>query len=98
MGDFSVPLLARVIAKDFAGASGLALSGGALQDLAHRIETGMRTAVHQQRELLVAQCDARVELWRRSEERAGAPESLRAEARARANEAAYLADVVRSSG
>ena len=97
MDELSVPLLSQMISTDFARASGRALSDEALGDLAVRIETGIRTALHHQRDALVAQCEARHELWTRTEQREGVPGSLRAEARARANEAAYLRDALRSS-
>jgi len=93
--ELSQALLARMISTDFARACGCALTEEMLRDLANRIETGLRTAMRHQRDALVAQCDARAELWIRTEQRAGAPAVLRAEARARANEAAYLADALR---
>jgi hypothetical protein len=97
MDELSVPLLARMISTDFARVSGSALSEEALRDLTVRIETGIRAALHHQRDVLVAQCEERCELWTRTEQREGVPGSLRAEARARANEAAYLRDALRSS-
>ena len=97
MDELSVPQLSRMISTDFARASGCALSDETLGDLAVRIETGIHTALHHQRDALVAQCRARYELWTRTEQREGVPGSLRAEARARANEAAYLRDALRSS-
>jgi hypothetical protein len=84
-----------MIAKDFARVSSCALTEEMLRDLANRIETGLRTAVHHERKVFVAQCETRVELWTGTEQRAGVPGILRSEARARANEAAYLADTVR---
>ncbi|BDG04209.1 hypothetical protein [Anaeromyxobacter oryzae] len=97
MDELSVPLLSRMISTDFARTSGRALSDETLTLLALRIETGIRTALNQQRDAFVARCDARCELWTRTEQRADAPGNLRAEARARANEAAYLRDALRSS-
>jgi hypothetical protein len=96
MEELSLAVLAQMISRDFARTSRCALTEEMLRDLTHRIETGVRMAVHHEREALAAQCDARVELWIRSEQRAGAPDILRSEARARANEAAYLADAVRA--
>jgi len=92
MEALSLALLARMISTDFARACGCAPMEEMVRDLANRIETGLRTATRRQRDAFVAQCDARAELWTRTEQRAGAPEILRSEARARANEAAYLAD------
>jgi hypothetical protein len=97
MDELSVPLLSQMISTDFARVSGCPLSDETLRDLAVRIETGIRTALNHQREALVAQCEARCELWTRTEQGAGVPGNLRAEARARANEAAYLRDALRSS-
>ena len=97
MEALSLPLLAQMIAADFRRASGAPLAGDLLRDLANRIETGLRTALHHQREAFAAQCQARVELWARTGERAGLPDPARTEARARANEAAYLLDAVRAS-
>lgn len=54
------------------------------------------TAVERERQRCAAICRRRAELWRRTRERPGAPAMLRDEARARANEAAYLADLLAS--
>ena len=97
MEELSLAGLAQVISRDFARASGCRLTEEILRDLAHRIETGMRTALRHQRDAFVAQCDSRVELWTRTEQRPGIPEPLRSEARARGNEAAYLADAFRGA-
>jgi len=98
MEALSLALLARMISTDFARACGCAPTDAMLGDLANRIETGLRTATRHQRDAFVAQCDARAELWIRTEQRAGAPAVLRAEARARGNEAAHLADALRGGG
>ena len=97
MDELSVPALSQMISTDFARVSGCDLSEETLRALAIRVETGIRTALNHQREAFVAQCEARCDLWTRTEQRADAPGTLRAEARARANEAAYLRDAVRSS-
>ncbi|HEY0788836.1 MAG TPA: hypothetical protein VGE86_09325 [Thermoanaerobaculia bacterium] len=53
-------------------------------------------AVERERQRCAAICRRRAELWRRTSERPDAPAMLRDEARARANEAAYLADLLAS--
>jgi hypothetical protein len=65
------------------------------QELAVLVETALRSASRQERESCAAVCDARRALWLGTEGDANAPAQLRAEARARANEAAYLADAIR---
>ena len=55
----------------------------------------MDAARKEERQRCVALCQARMELWRKTAERATAP-IARDEARARANEAAYLADLLNS--
>jgi hypothetical protein len=51
-----------------------------------------------EREAHVELCVRRRELWERTADRAGTPAGLAAEARARANEAAYLADAIGAHG
>ncbi len=97
MEPLSLPLLAQMIAADFRRASAAPLGDEMQRDLANRIETGLRTALQHQRDAFAAQCQARVELWTRTGERAGLPDAAGTEARARANEAAYLLDAVRAS-
>jgi hypothetical protein len=93
--EFSIAALARLIAADAARAyPGLGVA--AVPDLAHRVETALRTAVQHERRACVAECERRRELWTETEEKAGTPASLRAEARFRANEAAVLADALRT--
>ncbi|HEY1334452.1 MAG TPA: hypothetical protein VGF31_09370, partial [Myxococcaceae bacterium] len=64
----------------------------------HQIETSLRTAVRQERQACVAECERRRVLWAGTEDRSGTPSSLRTEARFRGNEAAVLADVLRARG
>ena len=58
----------------------------------------MRTEerVRQERERCVALCRRRAELWRKTGAARGSIASVKEEARARANEAAYLADLLAS--
>jgi hypothetical protein len=96
MGEqFSPAALARLAVEEFRR-SGPALSEGASADLAHRIETVLRTALLHEREACAALCRRRRELWGSTEERPGAPALLRQEARARSNEAAWLEDALRA--
>lgn len=60
-----------------------------------RIQIAMGAARKEERDRCVALCRTRVELWRTTAERATVP-IAREEARARANEAAYLADLLAS--
>jgi hypothetical protein len=54
----------------------------------------METETDRERQRCVAICRRRAELWRRTLERN--PMAMREEARGRANEAAYLADLIES--
>ncbi|OFX19476.1 MAG: hypothetical protein A2V77_23890 [Anaeromyxobacter sp. RBG_16_69_14] len=86
---------ALFVANDFFKAHpelGAALRG----ELTMRIETALRAVVREERESCAVQCDSRRALWQGTEEKPSAPAHARAEARARANEAAYLADAIRA--
>jgi len=96
--DTSSAELSTVVADAFAAARPGALTGEAVRDLAHRIETALRTATRLEREACVDVCAARSELWSSTSDREATPASLRAEARARANEAQFLADALRVRG
>ncbi len=95
MEQFAPAALARLTAEEFRR-SGPALSEGATADLAHRIETALRTALLSEREACADLCRQRRELWGSTEERPGVPDPLRQEARARSNEAAWLEDAIRA--
>jgi len=95
MEELSPSALARMIAADLVRAHP-GLSAGGAEDLAHRLETALRTAVRQERLACVGECERRRSLWTETEERPSTPPSLRAEARFRANEAAVLADALRT--
>jgi hypothetical protein len=66
------------------------------QDLLHRLETALRTAVRQERDACIEVSTQRRDLWLATEDRADAPASLRAEARHRSNEASYILDALRT--
>jgi hypothetical protein len=91
----SLASIAAMTARDVLRAHpGLGAAGA--EDLAHRLETALRTAVRQERLACVAECERRRALWTETEERDGSPPSLRTEARFRSNEAAVLADALRT--
>jgi hypothetical protein len=95
MEELSLASIAGMTARDVLRAHpGLGASGA--EDLAHRLETALRTALRQERLACVAECERRRTLWSETEERSSAPPSLRAEARFRGNEAAVLADALRA--
>jgi len=60
------------------------------------IETLLGEAMRAEREACAALCGQRQALWEKTENKAGTPDVMRAEARHRGNEAAYLADALRA--
>jgi len=97
MEELSLAAIAAMTTRDVLRAHpGLGAAGA--EDLAHRIETALRTAVRQERRSCVAECEHRRTLWAGTEDRSSTPPALRSEARFRGNEAAVLADVLRSRG
>ena len=90
--------LAAVVAGSFASGRGEALGVDSVRDLAHRIETALRTAARSERLACVEICAARAALWTSTAANDSTPAGLRAEARARANEAEFLADAIRARG
>lgn len=98
MNTLSSGALARLVAEDFRRAHPGPLDAAAVQDLAVRIELAVRSAVRDERDACAAECARRQQLWTATEERSETPAALRAEARARANEAAVLADALRARG
>jgi hypothetical protein len=91
----SLAAIARLIAADILRAHPPLGSGGA-EDLRHRLETALRTAVREERLACAAECERRRTLWTETEQRSSTPPGLRSEARCRANEAAVLADALRT--
>lgn len=87
---------AAFIAHDFLKAHPELAAEALRPELAALVETALRSVVRQERELCAAACDSRKELWSRTEANLNAPAQLRAEARARANEAAVIADAIRA--
>jgi hypothetical protein len=95
MEELSPRELAVLIAEDFARTDA-ELTMRARQALAHRIETGLRTAARHERLACIELCERRHALWTATEDRPDTPPSLRAEARARGNEAAVIADALKA--
>jgi len=98
MEDPSPAALARFVSDDFTRAHAPGVSGEMQRELAVRVETALRSAIRAERDACVAECARRHELWASYQDRTGVPSSLRGEARARANEAALLADALRARG
>lgn len=94
MGDFSPEVLATVVAEQFGDAHGEVVSALMREDLARRLERAVREAVVAARRGAAELCRERQALWTATEALPATSEPLRAEARARANEAAYLADAI----
>jgi hypothetical protein len=91
-------VMATVLAEQFGDACGSVIDASMRQDLTRRIERTLREALAGERRSIVALCLRRQALWEETEGRPGTTEPLRAEARSRANEAAYLADAIESLG
>jgi hypothetical protein len=92
----SPEVLATVLAEQYGDSYGGVISASMRQDLTRRIERAIREALAAERRQLVALCLRRQWMWEESEGRPNTSEPLRAEARSRANEAAYLADAIES--
>jgi hypothetical protein len=96
MDDLAPEVLATIVAEKFGDSYGGIINAVMREDLARRIERALREALAADRNAVAALCLERQALWVATEARAGTTEPLRAEARSRANEAAYLADAIRS--
>jgi hypothetical protein len=86
--------LAKVAVDDFKKQRGPELTPAMAADLAGIIEVALLTAVRDERRACVAECARRAELWEKTGDNPDTSALLRAEARARAAEAHYLADVL----
>lgn len=98
MSDLSPAALARFVSEDFGRAHAPGFTEAMRGELDIRIETVLRTAIRTERSACVAECARRHDLWSSYEDRNEVPAALRGEARARANEAAHLADALRARG
>jgi alkanesulfonate monooxygenase SsuD/methylene tetrahydromethanopterin reductase-like flavin-dependent oxidoreductase (luciferase family) len=96
MSETPVSLLdvAQVAVEDFRRGSGRALTPDMAAELANVIELALLTAVRGERRAGAAECERRAELWERTGDKPDTSPMLRAEARARAAEARYLADLI----
>jgi hypothetical protein len=94
----SPEVMATVLAEQFGDSCGAVITASMRQDLTRRIERTLREALAGERRSIAALCLRRQALWEETEGRPGTIEPLRAEARSRANEAAYLADAIESLG
>ena len=86
--------VAKVAVQEFKKGSGGQITPVMSADLASIIELALLTAVRQERRAGVAECARRAELWEKTGDKADVATPLRAEARARAAEARYLADLI----
>jgi hypothetical protein len=98
MDDLSPAALARFVSDDFGREHAPGFTEEMRRELAIRIETVLKTAIRIERSACVAECVRRHDLWSSYEDRNQVPSALRGEARARANEAAHLADALRARG
>ena len=85
---------ARVAADDFRRGKESLIGAALARELADAIEIALLTAVRAERRECVQECQRRAALWESTGGREGASEVIRQEARCRANEASYLADVL----
>jgi hypothetical protein len=96
MEDLSPEVVATIVAEKFGDSYGGVINTMMREDLARRVERALRAALVADRKATAALCLERQALWVATEARPTAHELLRAEARSRANEAAYLADAIES--
>src|SRR5437762_2452492 len=89
-------VLATIVAENFGDSCGGVINAVMREALARRVERALREALAADRKAAAALCLARQALWEATEAKTTTPERLRAEARSRANEAAYLADAIHS--
>jgi hypothetical protein len=92
----SPEVLATVLAEQYGDSYGGVINASMRQDLTRRIERTLREALAAERRQLASLCLRRRSMWEETEARPNTSEPLRAEARSRANEAAYLADAIES--
>jgi hypothetical protein len=96
MEDLTPEVLATIVAEKFGDSYDGVINSVMREDLARRVERALREAIVADRKAAAALCLERQALWVAAEARPSSPEPLRAEARSRANEAAYLADAIQS--
>jgi hypothetical protein len=86
--------VARVALEDFRRAHPSSIPPALAGELAVAIELALLSAVRTERRECAAECTRRAGLWQRTADQPGANEVIRTEAQHRANEAAYLADLL----
>jgi hypothetical protein len=96
MEALSPEVLATIVAEQFGDSYGGLINVAMREDLARRVERVLRDALGADRKAAAALCLERQALWVATEAGPATPAPLRAEARSRANEAAYLADAIQS--
>jgi len=96
MEDLTPEVLATLVAEKFGDSYGERINAVMREDLTRRVERALREALVADRKATAALCLERQALWVATEARPSTLEPLRAEARSRANEAAYLADAIQS--
>ena len=96
MGDVSIEVLATVVTEQFGDAHGGVVTERMREDLVQRLERALRDAMLAARRGAADLCRERQALWTATEARPTTSEPLRAEARARANEAVYLSEAIES--
>ena len=88
-------VLATLVAAELAEAHRPVIDDVVRDELARRIETALRRIAREERAACAAVCAARQAMWEATENRSTIAAPLRAEARARSNEAAVIADALR---
>jgi hypothetical protein len=86
--------VAKVAVEDFKKGAGGQITQATAADLANIIELALLSAVRHERRSCVDECTRRAELWETTGDKPDATAPIRAEARARAAEARYLADLI----
>jgi hypothetical protein len=94
----SPEVLAAVVAAEIAETHHLDIDDSLLDSLTSRIEAALRRMARLERDACVAVCIERQAMWESTEARSTISEPLRQEARARCNEAAVIADALRTAG
>lgn len=92
---FHPEVAAVVLAAELAERYPAAIDAAMRDHVASRIEALLSNAMAAEREACAALCAKRQALWEKTENDPATAEPMRAEARFRSNEAAYLADALR---
>jgi hypothetical protein len=90
--------LAKLVVREFGSAHAPAITLNMRADLIQRIQTALQKVRAGERDACAEECNRRYDLWSSYDQREGIPLSLKLAARERANEACYLADLLRARG